>query len=196
MPACRQALRARPAAALRVTAAPDIRFVAARSGRAARRLARQSRRATPDTPATDPRGPADPIPNLTQLPANSQSPNAPTHKAPLTSLIKPHPHDPRLRRRQDQPDPHAREHPRSNYEQPPRRRRSILESGLSRRNTVLRYPTREYQSDRASRIRQARRPLSRAIPPNRRKPTGPGLTTLPPYELSSALLGVSKELCR
>jgi len=74
------------------------------------------------------------------------------------------PHNTRLRRRQDQPDTYAREHPRSNYEHPlpPQRRRSILESGLSRRNTVLRYPTREYQSDRASRNSQARRPLSRA----------------------------------
>src|SRR5439155_11526322 len=68
---------------------------------------------------------------------------------------------PRLRKRQPT-RPHAREHPRSNYEQPPPRRRSILDSGLSRRNPVLRYPTRAYQSDRASRTRRACRSPSRA----------------------------------
>src|SRR5262249_46566938 len=82
----------------------------------------------------------------------------------------------RLRKRQNTPG-HAREHPRSNYEQPPRRQRSILERGLSRRNPVLRYPTRAYQSDRASRIRRACRSLSRA-------PTPP--TNGPPYQFWSA----------
>jgi hypothetical protein len=79
----------------------------------------------------------------------------------------------RLRRRRTPPGPHAREHPRTGYEQPPRRPRSTLDSGLSRRNPVLRYPTREYQPDRASRTRQDRRPLSRA------HPTPPTKTTRP-----------------
>jgi hypothetical protein len=74
--------------------------------------------------------------------------------------LTPHqPHNPRLRRRQNPPGTlHAREHPRFNYEQPPPRPRSILDSGLSRRNPVLRYPTRAYQSDQTSRTRQACRP--------------------------------------
>jgi len=48
----------------------------------------------------------------------------------------------------------------------------MLDSGLSRRNPVLRYPTRAYQSDQTSRTRQACRPLSRA-------PTTPTLTPQP-----------------
>jgi hypothetical protein len=40
----------------------------------------------------------------------------------------------------------------------------MLDSALSRRNPVLRYPTREYQPDRASRTRQDRRSLSRPLP--------------------------------
>jgi transposase len=43
----------------------------------------------------------------------------------------------RSRRRRERAGTHAREHPRSHYEQPFRRPRSILDSGLSRRNTVL-----------------------------------------------------------
>jgi transposase len=54
-------------------------------------------------------------------------------------------HQPRLRRRRNPPGPHAREHSRSYYEQPHQRSRSMLDSELSRRNPVLRYPTREYQ---------------------------------------------------
>ena len=187
MPACCQALRARPAAALRVTAAPDNRCVAARSGRAARRLARQSQTATHRTPATGLHGPADPDPpNLAQLPAEAPNPAAPAHK-PHHMLIEPHPHDTRLRRRQDQPDhQHAREHPRSKLEQPLTRPRSILDSGLSRRNTVLRCQPANMSLTTRRATRQARRPLSRATPPHRRKPTGPGLTPLPPYELSVA----------
>src|SRR5262249_33401834 len=91
----------------------------------------------------------------------------------------------RLRKRQNTPG-HAREHPRSNYEKPPRRQRSILERGLSRRNPVLRYPTRAYQSDRASRIRRACRSLSRA-------PTPP--PNCPPYQLLVASRGYSEPGC-
>ena len=157
--------------------------MAPRSGRAARRLARQSRRATRHTPPADnPYAPAVHNP-LAQLLAEHR----PTPNTKPLPVIYPHSHDPRLRRRQDQPDhQHAREHPRTKREQPPTRPRSILDSGLSRRNTVLRYPTREYESDHASRTRQARRPLSRATTAHRLKPTGPGLTPLPPYEFSSA----------
>ena len=73
----------------------------------------------------------------------------------------------RLRRRRNPPGHHAREHPRRCYEHPAMsgRPRSTVDSGLSRRNPVLRYPTREYEPDRASRTRQDRRPLSRAQPP-------------------------------
>ena len=74
------------------------------------------------------------------------------------------------------------QHPRPKLEQPPRRPRSILDSGLSRRNTVLRCQPANMSLTTRRATRQARRPLSRAIPPYRRKPTGPGLTTLPPYE--------------
>jgi hypothetical protein len=88
----------------------------------------------------------------------------------------------RLRRRRNPPGPHAREHPRSGYEPPPQRPRSTLDSGLSRRNPVLRHPTRAYQPDRASRTRQDRRPLSRAHPHRRRRPAGPSLTITPPYQ--------------
>ena len=97
------------------------------------------------------------------------------------SLTQDQPHDPRLRGRQNPPGTlHAREHPRLPYEQPPRRPRSILDSGLSRRNPGLRYPTREYQSDQTSRTRQACRPLSRAPA----KPTleAQPLTNQPPYQ--------------
>ena len=179
MPACCQALRARPAAALRVTAAPDIRFVVVRSGRAARRLARQSQKATHRTPATEPHGPADPTPNPTQLLVNGPKPQAPTHKPPL-QVIKPHPHYPRLRRRQDQPDHHhAREHPRSNYEQPPRRRRSILESGLSRRNTVLRC--------QPANMSPASRNPSGLPPPQPSNPTPPAKTHRPGLDNASSI---------
>ena len=161
----------------------------ARSGRAARRLTRQSRRATHYTPATNPPTPTDQNPNPTQLLAEAQQHRANPTTHP-NSLSTSHHHDPRLRRRQDQPDPHAREHPRPKHEQPLRRPRSILDSGLSRRNTVLRYPTRVYESDRASRTRQARRPLSRAHHA-RGQPTPPAalaLTPPPPYELSRSNL--------
>jgi len=171
MPACSQALRARPAAALRVTAAPDIRWLAARSGRAARRLARQSRRATTARRRTDPPGPADPTPHLTQPLADTPNPGRRRHANHPYTLLKPHPYDPRLRRRQDQPDhQHAREHPRPKLEQPPRRPRSILDSGLSRRNTVLRCQPANMSLTTRRATRQARRPLSRAIPPYRRNP--------------------------
>jgi hypothetical protein len=55
-------------------------------------------------------------------------------------------HDTRLRRRQDQPGHPPRERIRDlGYEQLPRQQRSLLDGGLSRRNLVLRYPTREYE---------------------------------------------------
>jgi len=60
----------------------------------------------------------------------------------------------------------------------------MLDSGLSRRNPVLRYPTREYQPDRASRTRQDRRLLSRAQTPRRRRPNGAVLTNTSPYQRS------------
>jgi len=102
-------------------------------------------------------------------------------------VIYPHPYDPRLRRRQDQPDhQHAREHPRTKREQPPTRPRSILDSGLSRRNTVLRYQPANMSLTTRRATRQARRPLSRATTAHRRKPIGPGLTPLPPYEFRCA----------
>ena len=95
-------------------------------------------------------------------------------------------HDTRLRRRRNPPGHHAREHPRTSYEQPPRRPRSTLVSGLSRRNPVLRYPTREYQPDRASRTRQDRRLLSRAQPPRGSPKSQPrAFTTTPPYQLAN-----------
>ena len=78
--------------------------------------------------------------------------------------------------------PYAREHSRSYYEQPARRSRSILDSELSRRNPVLRYPTREYQSDRASRTRHGCRPLDRETRPQQRRPTVTAPSTLPPYQ--------------
>ena len=95
-------------------------------------------------------------------------------------MTQPPTHHARLRRRRNPPGHHAREHPRMLPEQPPRRPRSTLDSGLSRRNPVLRYPTRAYQPDRASRTRQDRRPLSRARPPHPRRHTG--LTHTPPYQ--------------
>jgi Transposase IS116/IS110/IS902 family len=104
------------------------------------------------------------------------------HQQQPTTLNHPPPNA-RLRRRRNPPGHPAREHPRSYYEQPPRRSRSILDldSELSRRNPVLRYPTREYQSDRASRTRQARRPLNRAQP-HKRRPTAPLSLHQPPYQ--------------
>ena len=103
-------------------------------------------------------------------------------------------HNPQLRRRRNAPGHHAREHPRDRYEQPPQRPRSMLDSGLSRRNPVLRYPTREYQPDRASRTRQGRRPLSRApYPADNQTQQRCGLTNAPPYQRSgqSGTLGRS-----
>src|ERR1700755_1404106 len=92
-------------------------------------------------------------------------------------------HDTRLRRRQDQPGHCKRESIRDlGYEQLPRQRRSLLDSGLSRRTRALRYPTREYEPDHASRIRQACRPLSRATSAKHRRPRSQRLTTVPPYE--------------
>ena len=95
--------------------------------------------------------------------------------------------------------PHAREHPRSYYEQPVRRPRSILDSELSRRNPVLRYPTREYQSDRASRTRHACRPLSRAHTPHHRRPTVTATRTHPPYQWlmrpSRGVPGTDENVC-
>ena len=91
--------------------------------------------------------------------------------------------DTRLRRRQDQPGHRKREGIRDlGYEQLPRQQRSLLDGGLSRRNLVLRYPTREYEPDHASRTRQACRPLSRATAANQRRPDGQLLTSAPPYE--------------
>ncbi len=76
------------------------------------------------------------------------------------------------------------EHPRNRYEQPPQRPRSMLDSRLSRRNPVLRYPTREYQPDRASRTRQDRRPLSRALPRGQPVQQRCRLTNAPRYQRS------------
>ena len=93
-------------------------------------------------------------------------------------------HDTRLRRRQDQPGHRKRESIRDlGYEQLPRRQpRSLLDGGLSRRNLVLRYPTREYEPDHASRNRQACRPLSRAPQPRGDPTAREALTTATPYE--------------
>ena len=92
-------------------------------------------------------------------------------------------HDTRLRRRQNQPGHPTRESIRDlGYEQLPRQQRSLLDGGLSRRNLVLRYPTREYEPDHASRNHQARRPLNRATNTQRRKPSRQPLTNVPPYE--------------
>src|SRR5262249_33321413 len=100
-------------------------------------------------------------------------------------------HDTRLRRRQDQPGHRKRESTRDlGYEQLPRRQpRSFLDGGLSRRNLVLRYPTREYEPDHASRNRQACRPLSRAPQPrgSPKLQTTP-LTTVTPYEPEARVL--------
>ena len=95
------------------------------------------------------------------------------------------PHDTRLRRRRNPPGHHAREHPRSNYEQPLHAvTLDLRERALTTKHGPA-VPTREYESDRASRTRQARRPLSRA--PQTRgspKPQPSRLTTVPPYELA------------
>jgi len=97
-------------------------------------------------------------------------------------------HDTRLRRRQDQPGHRKRESIRDlGYEQLPRRQpRSLLDGGLSRRNLVLRYPTREYEPDHASRNRQACRPLSRALQPRGDPTAREALTTATPYEPEAA----------
>jgi Transposase IS116/IS110/IS902 family len=103
-----------------------------------------------------------------------ESPAAPTPGLAPPGHQARQPRNARLRRRRNPPGHHARELPRLTYEQPPRRPRSPLDSGLSPRNRVLRYPTRAYQTDHTSRTRQARRPLSRARPlPHRRKPHRP-----------------------
>ena len=81
-------------------------------------------------------------PSRVSSPASAGRPRTPTEPANTTSVKEaagPSRH-------------HAREHPRLHYEQPFRRPRSILDSGLSRRNMVLRQPVanpaiREYQSD-------------------------------------------------
>jgi hypothetical protein len=97
-------------------------------------------------------------------------------------------HTTRLRRRQDQPGHSTREGTRDlGYEQPLPRSRSLLDGGPSRRNLVLRYPTREYEPDHASRTRQACRPLSRATTADRRKPRRHPLTNVPPYEPKPAV---------
>ena len=97
-------------------------------------------------------------------------------------------HTTRLRRRPDQPGHRKREGIRDlGYEQLPRQQRSLLDGGPSRRNLVLRYPTREYEPDHASRTRQACRPLSRANNPKPRKPSRHPLTNVPPYEPKAAL---------
>ena len=102
------------------------------------------------------------------------------------------PHDTRLRRRRNPPGHHAREHPRSNYEQPPHAvTLDLRERALTTKHGPA-VPTREYESDRASRTRQARRPLSRA--PQTRgspKPQPSRLTTVPPYELAMVTTGRS-----
>ena len=98
-------------------------------------------------------------------------------------------HHPRLRGRQDQPGHRKRESIRDlGYEQLPWQSHSLLDSGLSRRNLVLRYPTREYEPDHASRTRQACRPLSRATAAKHRRPNSRPLTTVPPYEPKAAAL--------
>ena len=112
-------------------------------------------------------------------PSPVTSPASAGRSPPATRTLDRHTHTTaRLRKRQNQPGTHAREHPRSSYEQPPRRPRSILDSGLSRRNPVLRYPTRVYQSDQASCTRQACRSLSRATDEIRPQP----LTSRSPYQ--------------
>jgi hypothetical protein len=93
-------------------------------------------------------------------------------------------YDTRLRRRQDQPGHRKRESIRDlGYEQLPcRQPRSLLDGGLSRRNLVLRYTTREYEPDHASRTRQACRLLNRALGYKRRTKGQKALTPNPPYE--------------
>ena len=102
-------------------------------------------------------------------------------------------HDTRLSRRQHHPGHRTRESIRDlGYEQLPRQQRSLLDGGLSRRNLVLRYPTREYEPDHASRTRQACRPLSRATAANQRRPDGQLLTSAPPYEPEAAASGEAR----
>ena len=107
----------------------------------------------------------------------------PTRHTPTdTTMFDPF-NDTRLRRRQDPPGHRKRESIRDlGYEQLPRQQRSLLDGELSRRNLVLRYPTREYEPDHASRNRQACRPLNRATAAKRRRPSSQALTNDPPYE--------------
>ena len=85
-------------------------------------------------------------------PASAGPPRTPTEPAATTSV----------RGRRNPPGTHAREHPRSYYEQPRQRSRSILDSGLSGRKPVLRRRRiREYQSDGASRTSRDPPPLDR-----------------------------------
>ena len=86
------------------------------------------------------------VPSSAGIPAGGRpltqtTPNPRSRKttAANSSMTTSQPHDTRLRRRRNPPGHHAREHPRSNYEQPLHAVTLDLESGLSRRNTVLRY---------------------------------------------------------
>ena len=119
-----------------------------------------------------------------QSPSPGTSPGSVGRSSPPTTSTQPR--DPsrrsRSRRRQTRGPSRARA-PTANHKHPARRSRSSLDSELSRRNPVLRHPTREYQSDRASRTRHGCRPLDRNPHPDQRRPKPTAPSTLPPYQL-------------
>ena len=118
----------------------------------ARPAARRSSAARTASPPTSWRSPGRPSSACTasggastaSAPSAARSSPSPSRASwPASAGRWPAPTEPgraprRLRRRRDQPGHHAREHPRSNYEQPHRGHARSLDSGLSRRNPVLR----------------------------------------------------------
>ena len=142
--------------------------------------------------ATDPRPAARPATTRRVLRTTGRTPARPANTCARPTPTRPHdltsdqPYATRLRRRRNPPGPHAREHPRSNDEQPPRSATATL--GVRQRALTTKpgpaVTIREYESDRASRTRQTRRPLNRAQPPRGSpQPQPRPLTPTPPYEL-------------